>query len=513
MEYTDYLDLEHIDLGVLKSAFLTPDREHPLYIDALSDEEKIKYLEELQLLTIEEKRAEIIKKFNKIQNCQIKAKNKKDEEIDKETTYLILLLKSIPFTEKKDADYYWNNRYDYSNKEKSGKVLIEVAAAHPLIKGKPKPEFKERLLQAIELYNYEKAKGNSPIIYIPGSLHYIEDKETGEKLVDAKPLSEAGKEFLIENGIPEESICANMRNIDYKGEDGVYNSADECYVATQIAKEQGCQRIISITSPVTIYRKALIYNELGYNPEIYSVGTEELNHNYIGELFWSLYITYMNDQDWQSGFLAFLTRLERDIDYPHTLGENLYRIQNIINNGKENSIPQNVRAQREKWMNYYKTAQKNMKNANTTNANVLIDLIRVNGKSEFEIERIKSILNSNLEENPDTKVVILFNPSGNIEDLIKLSNQYPSIILEPKGEKSNVVSTYKNRDFRKFYEMYPSSIAMKRAVEYIKEGVIPIVSSVPDENANYIEQISDLLDEVLEQTMSQHTNSYGHREL
>ena len=504
MEYTDYLDLEHIDLGVLKSAFLTPEREYPLYTDALSNEEKIKYLEELQSLTIEKKRARIIEMFNNIQNCQIK-----DAEIDKETTYLILLLKSIPFTKQEDADYYWNNRYDYSKKEQSGKVLIEVAAAHPLIKGKPKPEFKERLLQAKELYNYEKAKGNSPIIYIPGSLHYIEDKETGEKIVDAKPLSEAGKEFLIENGIPEKSICANMHNIDYKGEDGVYNSADECYVATQIAKEQGCQRIISITSPVTIYRKALIYNELGYNPEIYSVGTEELNHNYIGELFWSLYITYMNDQDWQSGFLAFLTRLERDIDYPHTLGENLNRILNIINNGKNTSIPQNVKDQRKKWMNLYITANQNLKNADTTNTNVLIDLIRVKEKSEFEIKRIKSILNSNLKENPDTKVVILYNLSDNIEDIIELSNQYPSIILEPKGEITNVVDTYQNqnRHFRKFYAMYPSSIAMKRTIEYIKDGVIPIVSSLPDENANYIEQISSLFEEVLEPAISPPTNS------
>lgn len=505
MKHTSNIDF----FAVLKSAFFPSERNFPLYTDSLSNKEKIEFLESIQLLSLDEKKRIIIKLFNRIQNNQTKNEFNIDKEIEKETSYLILLLKSIPFTKQEDADYYWNNRYDYSKKEQSGKVLIEVAAAHPLIKGKPKPEFKERLLQTIELYNYEKAKGNSPIIYIPGSLHYIEDKETGEKIVDSKTLSEAGKKFLIKKGIPKESIFAYMSNLRYKGTDGVYNSADECYVATQIAKRFHCQRIISITSPVTTYRKALIYNEFGYNPEIYSVGTEELNHNYIGELFWSLYITYMNDQDWQSGFLAFLTRLERDIDYPHTLGENLNRILNIINNGKNTSIPQNVKDQRKKWMNLYITANQNLKNADTTNTNVLIDLIRVKEKSEFEIKRIKSILNSNLKENPDTKVVILYNLSDNIEDIIELSNQYPSIILEPKGEITNVVDTYQNqnRHFRKFYAMYPSSIAMKRTIEYIKDGVIPIVSSLPDENANYIEQISSLFEEVLEPAISPPTNS------
>ena len=252
---------------------------------------------------------------------------------------------------------------------------------------------------------------------------------------------------------------------------------------------------------------SVFYNELGFNPEIYAVGTEDLNHNYIGETFWSLYITYMNDQDWQSGFLAYLTRLERDIDYPSTLGDNLESIQNIIKNGKEKSIPPTVKTQREKWMYYYSTAKQNMEKFAKNSNDVLIDLIRVKEKSKLEIHRIKSIIEHNLQENPNTKFVILYNPSESVEDIKKLSKQYSSIVLEPKSKKTAVVDIYQNGHYRKFYEMYPSSIAMKIAIEYIKEGLIPIVHSLPDENANYIEQISTLLEEVLEPSISSPSNS------
>lgn len=495
--YDNYLGLEDIELGVLKSAFLTPEREYPLYTDVLSNEEKIEYIEKIQSLTMEQRRKKIIEQFNKIQNCPIENKKERDKYIEKETTYLILLLKSVPFSKKKDADYYWNSRYEYSKKEKSGKVLIEIAAAHPLINGKPKAEFEERLLQGIELYYYEKNRGNNPIIYIPGSLHYIENKENGEIIVDAEPLSEAGKNFLIEHGIPEKSIRANISNLDYKGEDGVYNSADECYVATQIARDENCKRIISIISPVTIYRKALIYNEFGFNPEIYAVGTEELNHNYIGETFWSLYITYMNDQDWQSGFLSFLTRIERDIDYPKMLGDNLRKIQNIIDNGKRNSIPSHIQTKRKVWMNLYNKAKRSMENMDKTKTDILIDLVRVNGREEFERKKIVSILKKNLEKNAETRIVILYNPSDDVEDIIELSKQYPAISLEGKGEKAEIINKFKNGHFRKFYEMYPSSSAMNMAIQYIINGIVPIVSTVPEECSNYVEQISSLLQEVL----------------
>ena len=57
--------------------------------------------------------------------------------------------------------------------QRKNKVLIEVAAQHPLINGKPGEEFEHRLKKGIQIYNAEKEKGNNPIIYVPGSLHSI----------------------------------------------------------------------------------------------------------------------------------------------------------------------------------------------------------------------------------------------------------------------------------------------------------------------------------------------------
>ena len=90
------------------------------------------------------------------------------------------------------------------------KVLIEIGAQHPLIDGKPGIEFEKRLLKGIELYNKEIECGNSPVIYIPGSLHSI--KKDGQWITDKNSLSTAGKDFLLEHNIPEECIRADETN-------------------------------------------------------------------------------------------------------------------------------------------------------------------------------------------------------------------------------------------------------------------------------------------------------------
>ena len=229
----DLLGISNVDLGVLKSAFLTPSRDNVLYTDVLSNKEVATYMRDISKLTKNEKLAIITQKMNSIYQGKINDENL----LNKEEAYLVLLLKSIPFN-KAEADYYWRDRFQSAIHKQTNNVLIEVAAIHPLVDGQPGIEFKEHLEQAIELYNIEKNKQNNPIIYIPGSLHYVIDQETKKPQVDNCPLSEAGKTFLIERGIPEESIRANIINLDIKGEDGVYNSGDECYVATQIAKNE-----------------------------------------------------------------------------------------------------------------------------------------------------------------------------------------------------------------------------------------------------------------------------------
>lgn len=367
-----------------------------------------------------------------------------------------------------------------------------------MINGKPNLEFQEHLIQGIELYNIEKSKGNNPIMYIPGSLHYVINQDTQKPQVDEQPLSEAGKQFLIEHGIPESAIRANTINLDIKGKDGVYNSGDECYVATQIAKNENCGRIISVVSPVQLYRKALFYQEFGYNPEIYATGSEKTAHNYIGEMFWSLYITYMNDQDWQVGFLSYLTRKERDIDYRDRIKNYSDVVDDILKNGP--SIPEEVFAQRKEWMKLYDLAKQNMSLASGNNTNILIDLVRTEGQAELELKRLKQLI----QENSDTEITILQDSCSDVSDIVEAIKQYPSVkmIKLSKRNQKNISEIFTSGNYKKFFGMYPSPISMKETVGYIKNGIIPTVSTLPDEKLNYIDNVSSLYDEVLQPTQN-----------
>lgn len=164
-------------------------------------------------------------------------------------------------------------------KEKSG-VLIEVAAQHPLINGeKPNEEFEKRLLLAIQLFNEETAKGKDVYIYVPGSIHM----DNG--VVDKVSLSEAGKHFLIEHGISEKNIFADDMNDKYKGEVGVYNSTDECYVASKIFEDMNFGEIHCVCSSGQMMRKILSYIRFGYVPYMHTVSCDEMYHDYIDEIF------------------------------------------------------------------------------------------------------------------------------------------------------------------------------------------------------------------------------------
>lgn len=164
-------------------------------------------------------------------------------------------------------------------KEKSG-VLIEVAAQHPLINGeKPNEEFEKRLLLAIQLFNEETAKGKDVYIYVPGSIHM----DNG--VVDKVSLSGAGKHFLIEHGISEKNIFADDMNDKYKGEAGVYNSTDECYVACKIFEDMNFGEIHCVCSSGQMMRKMLSYIRFGYVPYMHTVSCDEMYHDYIDEIF------------------------------------------------------------------------------------------------------------------------------------------------------------------------------------------------------------------------------------
>lgn len=140
------------------------------------------------------------------------------------------------------------------------KILVEVAAQHPLKEGKfPGEEYAKRLDIAYELM------GEDVYIYLPGSLH----------IPDEIQLCEAGKEYLLQKGVPEDRIITT--------EDEVYNSTDECEIASRILIENEFAELICICSPAQLMRKALSYISFGVYPSFKIASCEELFHSYVEE--------------------------------------------------------------------------------------------------------------------------------------------------------------------------------------------------------------------------------------
>lgn len=140
------------------------------------------------------------------------------------------------------------------------KVLIEVAAQHPLKKGKfSGEEYAKRLDIACELM------GEDVYIYLPGSLH----------VPDEVSLNESGREYLLKKGILEDRIIIT--------EDEVYNSTDECKTASRILVENKFAELICICSPAQLMRKALSYISFGVYPSFRIASCEELFHSYVEE--------------------------------------------------------------------------------------------------------------------------------------------------------------------------------------------------------------------------------------
>ena len=329
--------------------------------------------------------------------------------------------------------------------KENNKVLIEVAAQHPLVNGKPGEEFEYRLKKGIQIYNNEKEKGNKPIIYIPGSLHSIKKNNKWES--DEKTLSEAGKKYLLENGITEQSIRSEETNMRFK-EDGVYNSADECLVATLIAKNEGIDRIVSIASPVQISRKALFYLEFGFLPEMYGVGLEKTYHNYIEEIFWSLYITYFIDHTWQKSYMYAKLREERDKKYKITK-----EIKEVINKGIQ--IPEKVNKAKEHMMSLYIHAQRNMLQR-VENKGIIIG-IEVSKEQEKEMlqEKINTVLflcdqYKNNKEN--ISVCVYGENTTKVKQILKKGiNEKIKIIKLQSYE--NTLKYFKSNDISKIYHI------------------------------------------------------------
>lgn len=201
--------------------------------------------------------------------------------------------------ERRSAVHYWTEMQTAAMQnmlmQRSAGVgyLIEVAANHPLLEGLyPAEEFASRLDFAVMLYRKYQETATVKI-YVPGSRHRF-----GEH-TDSVSLSTAGKAYLIEKGIPEEDILGEAENARWKGKAGVYNSADECFVAANIFRDMGFQRLFCVCSPNQMERKRLFYMAFGVLPDFYTVPGDHLAHNAVYELLQAIPDVLYCDHTWQ----------------------------------------------------------------------------------------------------------------------------------------------------------------------------------------------------------------------
>ncbi|MET9915254.1 hypothetical protein ABZZ74_53065 [Streptomyces sp. NPDC006476] len=174
-------------------------------------------------------------------------------------------------------------------------ALIEVAAQHPLVDGvRPNEEFEARLIRACELYTQLTADGISVELYVPGSRHMFHGS------ADKISLSQAGGDYLIASGIPAARIRGEDLNRRYKGDDGVYNSADECFVTASHFKDGDFGTLLTVLAPGQLHRKMLHYIQFGVLPLPHTAPTPTGFHNYVHEAFVELPHVLFEDPDLQA---------------------------------------------------------------------------------------------------------------------------------------------------------------------------------------------------------------------
>ena len=178
------------------------------------------------------------------------------------------------------------------------KILIEVAAQHPLIDGvTPGEEFVARLRYSVDLHRQFTAEGAEVEIYVPGS------RLMDDGVEDRISLSAAGCAFLRANGVPDRALHSDDLNDHYKGpgtsQPGVCCSADECYVAACYWRDGGFGRLLSIVSVGQMHRKLLHFIEFGVYPFMHTVPTFVIAHDPIHEAMQMIPAVLYEDPDLQ----------------------------------------------------------------------------------------------------------------------------------------------------------------------------------------------------------------------
>jgi hypothetical protein len=169
-----------------------------------------------------------------------------------------------------------------------------AAAQHPLKDGRfPDEEFEARLRRAAELAKHYRALGCEVEIYVPGSRHMYHGTP------DMVSLATAGTKYLDHLNLGEGiSIHGADLNLRYKGDQGVYNSADECFVA-QYFKDGDFSLLLVVSSDVQVLRQKLHLLWQGVEALVYAEPVVGAYHSPVTEMFFQIPHTRDTDPSWQ----------------------------------------------------------------------------------------------------------------------------------------------------------------------------------------------------------------------
>ncbi|MBP3449573.1 MAG: TIR domain-containing protein [Spirochaetaceae bacterium] len=201
-------------------------------------------------------------------------------------------------SEKQEIIKKWKVKFEtackYMEKRQAvvDRVLIEIAAQHPLKGELPGEEFKARLDYGYQLYQKLRKSGKNVYIYVPGSKHMFNGN------IDLLTLSEAGCRYLLSLGIEKDKLFGDNENMEYMGENGVYNSCDECFVSSSIFNDYSFGQLHCVCSPNQVTRKQLFYLNYKIVPFIHTVSEENMFHNFTDELFNSVPTVLYKYPDW-----------------------------------------------------------------------------------------------------------------------------------------------------------------------------------------------------------------------
>jgi hypothetical protein len=169
---------------------------------------------------------------------------------------------------------------------------------------RPNDEFRSRLERGKELFEDYIIQGHTEI-YVPGSRH------TFRGHADQVSLSQAGMSYQVELGVPSGAIRGEDLNYRYKGLDGVYCSADECFVTASYFKDANFGVLVSVVSPAQMVRKTLHYLQFGVIPLNFTVPVLNGFHDFLDELFEIIPRVLITDSTLQDGSEARRLRDER----------------------------------------------------------------------------------------------------------------------------------------------------------------------------------------------------------